>query len=351
MNVSAARTIPSLDGLRAIAILIVVVAHTTSALRAGLSYDPLAPYEVGRVGVQLFFVISGFLITGLLLREHQRTGQINLRRFYVRRAFRILPAYYAYLLFIAAIEAIHPIVKVSWNALILDAFYLSNWLVNPGSLILHLWSLGVEEQFYLIWPALLLLLGVKRSTGVLIALLIAGPIVRGIAFAGIPVWRTDRAIFSGADFLAVGCLLAIHGPWLRQQKWYHRLRSSAAMLSIPLTVAITYFDRTRAYAYIGASIEAVLLGLTLDWCVANSASIAGRVLNWAPVRYVGVLSYSLYLWHFVWINVQFARSPFRWVPLVVGSTLASYYLIEQPFLRMRDSKTRRVTRGAAPIMT
>lgn len=335
------RPIPSLDGLRAISIGTVVLSHAAQARRIGFSYDIFAPHEVGKIGVRLFFVISGLLITSLLLAEKRSTGHIDLRRFYVRRAFRIFPAYYVYLAFVAVVASLYPQwFAISWHAFRADLFYLANWVIFPGNPLLHLWSLSMEEQFYLLWPAALFFLGAFRCTPALISVLIIGPLIRAMIIAGVPkVWHLS-ALLGGSEFLAVGCLLAIYGGQLRQHSWYTRTRAIAAAMSIPVAVILTAVDETAIFAYVGYGIQAAVYALTVDWCISHPDGWIGRLLNLTVVRYIGVLSYSMYLWHWVFLNAPFPSSPLVWLPLVFGSAMASYHGIERPFLRIRAHVAR-----------
>ena len=149
--------IPSLDGLRAISIGMVLTAHLAASVTA-LEHRPLLLYTIGNGnrGVSVFFVISGFLITSLLLKERELTGKISLRDFYLRRAFRILPPFWVFLACIAVIWKLR-IIETSWTNLGVALIFLRDYI--PGDWWTgHSWSLSVEEQFYLLWPAILVFL-------------------------------------------------------------------------------------------------------------------------------------------------------------------------------------------------
>ena len=160
-----ARSIPSLDGLRAISILLVVIAHSSQ------NFSPWVNLPVGtfllfaHLGVSVFFVISGFLITSLLLKEWDATGTIGLKHFYLRRAFRIFPPFYLYLV-ILLVLVLAGVFHTSLRAFFFAAIYCMDYYLGPGSGFVglqHIWSLSVEEQFYLLWPAALLLLGKRKA--------------------------------------------------------------------------------------------------------------------------------------------------------------------------------------------
>src|SRR5579862_7766942 len=160
-NPHSSSRIPSLDGLRAVAVVIVCISH--------LIGGPAALLDLGTVGVRVFFVLSGFLITTLLLSEYDRSGTINLPRFYFRRALRIFPASYTYLAIIALAGSLG-VIALRRNDLLYGLTYTVNYFMPASSaFVQHAWSLAVEEQFYLLWPVLLVLAGRRR--GLQIALL------------------------------------------------------------------------------------------------------------------------------------------------------------------------------------
>ncbi len=206
---SASRRIPSLDGLRAVSIVLVIVSHLLGT--RGFPWGPRALGTVGDfgyLGVKVFFVISGYLITRLLIAEHARTGRISLRDFYVRRVWRIFPAFYA---FIAAMLAAW---AIGWIALaptdVLAAVtYTMNYHYERSWDLGHIWSLSIEEQFYLVWPFLFLWLGRARvvSTSIVIIILALG--CRAVAWF---VLRSDNLVEEAypcvMDSIAVGCLFS-----------------------------------------------------------------------------------------------------------------------------------------------
>jgi peptidoglycan/LPS O-acetylase OafA/YrhL len=148
--VASSRNIPSLDGMRAFSVLLVLVGHETSSVLGRL---PIGLFRNGALGVNVFFVISGFLITHLMLGELDATGWLSLKNFYIRRAFRIFPAYYAYLAVVGVLSLAH-FYPVDWKSLLGAATYTLDYFPMPLPWILaHSWSLCAEEHFYLLWPA------------------------------------------------------------------------------------------------------------------------------------------------------------------------------------------------------
>jgi peptidoglycan/LPS O-acetylase OafA/YrhL len=332
--------IPSLDGLRAISIALVFAHHV-----AGTPHSP-APTSFanrmafGELGVRVFFVISGFLITGLLLKELDRHQHIRLGRFYFRRTLRIFPPYYAFVVALIVLQAFGLIELVKGD--VLHALtYTSNYhdrSWNTG----HTWSLAVEEQFYLLWPAVLLLLGRRRGLIAAASVILVCPLIR-LTESILPAMQDGigHRFETTADALAVGCLLAGMRPWLKQQPLYQRLLRSKLFLLIPLLVVVTNImhDRWRPSLLAGFTVMNIGIALTVDWCVTNHQTRVGRLLNSGPIVYVGTISYSLYLWQQIFLN-RYSAAATASFPLNIGlaflCALGSFYLIERPSLVLRQ---------------
>lgn len=328
----------SLDGLRAISILMVIVGHlsgTNGFFRADFGIGDYA-----HLGVVVFFVISGFLITSLLLSEHEENGKISLRLFYARRAVRIFPASYAYIAFVCIVwwfGLIHIRATDLWHSV----SYTVNYLPNAAWPVGHLWSLSVEEQFYLLWPFTFLVLRPRRAAWAAIAAILLGPAARmGMWFFFRGTAYRDLAFFPAvADSLATGCLLAVAKDWLERQRWYLRLfrpEISAGLLACVLLIN-RYFGYTIVDVF-GHTILNVCLAILIHRCVYYSRGAVGRALNWRPIAFIGVLSYSLYVWQQPFLN----RGSTSWacafpenLVLAVTAALCSYFLLEKPLLRLR----------------
>jgi peptidoglycan/LPS O-acetylase OafA/YrhL len=347
--------LPGLDGLRAFSVAMVVLWHVslTEKLHSPL-LENLWRVDVGNLGVRVFFVLSGFLITTLLLEEHRATGEISLRRFYLRRALRIMPAYYAFLAVIA-ITASVGVVRLSHGGLLRAGAYVSNYS-NVGWALGHTWSLSVEEQFYLLWPGALVLLGVRRAFVGAAVVLVASPAFRVLATHSPPLWPMywRFAFECVADALATGCLLAYLRPRLWRSGLYRGFLSSplAVLPPIALLVVSTLNVRhTRFAAVIGVSLVNVCVALVVDWTLRFPSGAVGRLLNWRPIAFVGTLSYSLYLW-----QQPFLSKGSTWpVPLSVAAiacaALLSHFAVERPALRLRarlERRTRPASAGVGP---
>jgi peptidoglycan/LPS O-acetylase OafA/YrhL len=353
--------VPGLDGLRGVAILLVLGIHAIPRVLPG-----------GFIGVDLFFVLSGFLITSILLVERRRSGRVDLGRFYVQRALRLLPALSA-LLLACLVYAYLTEPAPAFRLTLLDtraaAFYYYNWHVyfNGNQLLtptmVHLWSLSVEEQFYLVWPVLLILLLTlvpRRSLQaiVIVVCIAAVAVHRALTWpAGGNIWISFRTDLR-ADTLLWGVLIAIvadAGSIALPRR--ARLALQAALVpAIAILAAHALMPGIAVNGYL-YRIGWNLIGLAGAVLVATTACCPPRplrtALEWAPIRWLGRVSYGLYLWHYaifvVWVYYPVARiaaGP-AWLRIVVAITASlgmaalSHYYLERPILRWRDRITRR----------
>jgi peptidoglycan/LPS O-acetylase OafA/YrhL len=331
------RTVPSLDGLRAISIAFVLIAHLIAACHVSGALSHLG--KLGEFGVRIFFVISGYLITSILLAELRRKGRVSLPRFYFRRILRLFPAAYFYILVIALLAAKHLVNLNRWD-LTAAITYTMNYHEARRWSLGHLWSLGVEEQFYLLWPLLLRILGQLRSVRFLIALVVVAPFLRlaspyvGPAFNFL-IW---------SDALATGCLLAILREDLAANARYARLLASRWFFLVPVAALVAnYVPFTKISWLVAETVMNLSIAASADWCMRNPGTVVGRFLNLPAVSFVGVLSYSLYLWQQIFLNPESVRLYFAFplnIILAVAMALVSYLLIEAPFLRFRTAIER-----------
>lgn len=332
--------IPSLDGLRAVAILLVVWSHGKYSLGDGLHGAAL-----GRLGVRIFFVISGFLITGLLLQEREKTGAISLRDFYLRRAFRILPASYMFLLCMAAAAALGMIV-LPFSVFISAWFYFQNYYTGPGVWDTgHLWSLCVEEQFYLLWPAILTWFGPRKAVW---CALISLPIATVCRFSS-PLSATFEA---NMDALACGCILSCVWGYLGSNRRWQSFLRSPFFWCVP--IAIIGADKLEAGSVrvwaTSMTFVHILIAVAIERCVRYPTGFAMSILNSRPAVAIGTLSYSLYLWQQPWLSENeqgWGRHfPQNFIMAALCAIL-SYFIIERPFLRLRDSFRKRPARSVS----
>jgi peptidoglycan/LPS O-acetylase OafA/YrhL len=303
-----------LDGLRALAVGLVILAHME--LSIGVAG--------GDVGVTAFFVLSGYLITGLLLDERDRTGRIDLRAFYGRRIRRLGPALLALLAVVVLIGVVAGW-PTNWSlSLVSTLLYVSNWVQASGAtvgVLGHTWSLSIEEQFYLLWPAFLIVAGARRAAFVAVAIVIAIGIVRVVADGPTEYFST----ITRGDAVLVGCLLSIGR--VRLPTWF-------AAAGVVTMVALT------------------LTNLAHDIAIPIAILSAGGVVcaPWQPLARLapmGRRAYGLYLWNWP-LAVFFGILA---VPLTFIAAELSWRLIEQPVARRRARSLRAAIAEAARLDT
>jgi peptidoglycan/LPS O-acetylase OafA/YrhL len=314
--------IPSLDGLRAISISFVILAHLVK-----WKHIPLRTMETyGATGVHVFFVLSGFLITSLLLREYECSSTINLRDFYTRRAFRIFPAAFV---FLGVVSFLYwP--RIGWYHLAAAVFYVANMDLSRPWIFGHLWSLSIEEQFYLLWP-----FAVKKWYRYRIVILLC-------VFLGTPVFRTALYAFkvhSGlitslpafSNHLAIGCLLAIFAARLP------KIRRSWAAVMLFVVIGTPWFaGSTPSRTLFMLFVLHPLLNIAIAGIVLHVIQVPYRALNWTPVAWLGKISYSLYLWQELWCSNAALHAGLILVVPALACACVSYYIVEQPMLRLRE---------------
>jgi peptidoglycan/LPS O-acetylase OafA/YrhL len=339
--------VPALDALRAIAVISVVLLH------AGVPFLP-----GGGHGVHLFFALSGFLITTLLLREQHALGGIALGRFYGRRALRLMPA----LLVLCLVISVAAVAgRARFGAVAATLAYVSNWVSALGGAPLgslaHTWSLGVEEQFYIVWPCVLIVVsrrfGARGVFGAAVIGASASLVVRLVlAHGGATGDRLLHGTDANADQLLWGCAVAAAAVvWpQRTRNLVRRAFVPAALFlafvfvrDVPATGGLTYWH--AAVAVTGATVVG-RLGLTRD-ALTRGVSVA-------PLVWVGRISYGVYLWHFPLL--YYMPDAVRGTPVVAALVTlpcsfavagASFYLVEQPLQRrFRERLVSAAPRGA-----
>ena len=357
------RRIPSLDGLRAISIVLVMGLHTVQ--RYGVDHPDHPPgllWSVvlnGSLGVTIFFVISGYLITRLLLHEQETRGAISMAGFYIKRAFRILPPLYVYVAVLVLLSAAGRLALTKWDV-VSALFFFHNYAITSTSwAIEHFWSLSVEEQFYLIWPVILILClrqrglaGRDRAALVAGAVIVASPLIRVISFrTHQPLLHDGAGFHMHADTLMFGCAAAL----LEGKSWFERIYGTLTKVWwLPvLGLAIGSYLEMRFQNYwnfpVGETYTGVLLAFVLLWTVRNADSLPGRFLNARVITHIGVLSYSIYLWQTLLLHHMNAsvfagagwigRFPFNWIAILLVAEV-SYLVVEQPSLRLRNRLLR-----------
>ena len=340
---------PTLDGWRALSIGLVILHHS----RVPDTVPILGPLlqalaNLGEVGVELFFAISGLLICSRLLDEESRLGRISVKGFYTRRFFRILPAAIFYLLVVAILAMFHviPLFPLDWfGALLFFRNYAMLFeYLHHSPLALHwytghFWSLSMEEHFYLVLPGVLVIFRGLRLW-----------VLAGLA-AAVAIWRSFLAHIlhrqyefnfrtdTHVDALLIPAMIAL--------ALYPLMRSQAARRyipawSFPLWIAIEIGLLTTRVPFF-FTLQALVIPLLILSTVLHPNTMQGRILETRPLRWIGWISYSLYLWQQLFLGVNFVGSPrglavlrkppINLVALLVCAT-CSYYVIEKPFIRL-----------------
>lgn len=312
---------PALDGLRALAI-VPVVWHHVGGHRGGL-------WAQGPMGVELFFAISGFLITSLLLRERMTTGRISLKGFYVRRSLRIFPLYYAvlclYAISVFLVERHSDAGEQFFRDLLPYATYTSNWFVEIGPRVIFYfaWSLACEEQFYLLWPSIV------RLTGPWGAALAMIGILGALQFTPTAVWL--------AQPICLGCLAALLVHSRRGFSLAYRILGWRWCAPIALVAVLACIAGDAPLLLVGGAMTALVLACALR------PDHGLTILTWRPIRYVGEVSYGIYLFHMLCVNAIRRVLPLPdalLFPAALALTILvaglSHAWFERPILRLKE---------------
>ncbi|RQS60086.1 acyltransferase [Burkholderia sp. Bp8986] len=357
--------VKQLTGLRAVAVTMVVVGHAERVLPGGYTgwLAPLRLVADGRLGVLIFFVLSGFLITNVLRAEFARTGGIALTSFYVRRALRIWPACYVYLATVGVLAAVGwlDVGRRQWLYAALHLWNYSAWFGLSGDNVLHpdgawylghFWSLALEEQFYWFWPLLFVFGARRRGTRWLAALILAVPLARALTYFVAPALRGQLGMMlhTGVDPILIGCYAALERERLEAWigSWRGETRIVTALVFIVLFGMPLAEHRLGGFwnATYGVTLEAALIAIVIVVLNFRSEFWCARWLRAAPIVFVGSISFSLYLWQQPFANPDLAV-PHAFPLGIVWALLAamaSYFLVEKPFLRLKDRYTAREAR-------
>lgn len=350
---TAAPRYPSLNGLRAFSVILVIVHHLNLKNHIFLNLSkitllrPFISFLVdGHLGVNIFFVISGFLITSLMLQEQTATNGISLKNFYIRRTLRIFPAYFFLLLvyFILQCFGYIQISNASWLTAITYTKYF-NWQLDWYTA--HAWSLSIEEHFYIFWP-LIFLGGERFRKRAAIFLILVVPFIRLYLhyYYFSMEWINDLRIFTRIDAIAMGCLFALYKDRILRslsKHWAKIFYFSVIILCI-LRYLPPLADKVHLgiiFTFLGAthgSVANILIGFIMMYSVFGPKGIWYKILNFKIINYIGMLSYSIYLWQMLFIYdtpAWYNQFPLNVFCLILAA-LGSYYLIEKPFLKLKS---------------
>ena len=360
METSLAKHVPELDGLRGIAISTVIIHHH------------LTPISLsgGFLGVDLFFVLSGFLITSLLLAEFAENNRISLRNFYMRRLLRLGPALALYLIATVLIAFQTQTISIvrQLKLVAFTIFYFTNWrmalgwdmTLDPTAIT---WSLSIEEQFYLVWPLLLtacLAFKLKRRiiAGGLALVILAIVVHRYLLLeAGADLTRLYYGSDTRADALLVGCIFGLlHSKrvGLRNNYW---MATAAVISAVALALLILITEFEDPFLYRGGFTAVAIFSGLLIYAAANAPPRAlSKALQFSPLVWLGHISYGLYLWHWLVVREVSLYWLGRWegtakLALALGIAAGSFYFFERPINRLKSRFASRAPKPGTPPKT
>jgi peptidoglycan/LPS O-acetylase OafA/YrhL len=364
--------VQELTGLRAVAVAMVVLGHAQRTLAGGYTgiLTPLRFVCDGRLGVLVFFVLSGFLITSILQAEVKSTGTIRLLPFYAKRALRIWPAFYTYLAAIVVLAAAgwidvdHRQVAFAafhiWNYSALLGMSADNTLHADGAWYLgHFWTLALEEQFYWLWPPLLIYIWRRNSQRALVFLILFVPLIRVATYFAVPHLRGQLSMMlhTGIDPILIGCFVALNKERLNAwvQSWPGgTLIPSGVVLGLILVMPLVASKLGGFWsATYGTTFEAALVGIVIVVLYYQSEFWFSRLLRTRPFVFIGTISFSLYLWQQLFANVNLPiphAFPLGILEALAAATFSCYF-IEAPFLRLKDRFANRVGREPVRMVT
>lgn len=317
--------IPTLDGWRGIAIALVLFDH--------IQYSQLLHYaepwtQTGQHGVTIFFVLSGFLITSKLIE-----GPISLKRFYLRRFFRLMPAAWVYLAAILLIDRVSGSHLTSlagvWSCLF---FYRNFTGMIGGGITGHFWSLSLEEQFYLVWPCILLLAGIRRSRWIAVAGAVGCAAYRWLYWAYYDRNLLDNQSQVRADALLVGCLM---GLLFADPRILSTITRGSKFCALP-AFAVLLFCIAHCH-WLAPLYESIAVACLIAATALHPSSVFALPLSFTPLAWLGTISYSLYIWQEIFM---LHHHPFVICIGLPIFALGSYYFIERPATRFGHLLTK-----------
>ncbi|MFA6286223.1 MAG: acyltransferase [Opitutaceae bacterium] len=351
------KRVPSFDGVRGIAILLVLAGHTVA------NYGALSPwahrwlgaFANASFGVRLFFVLSGYLITSLLLEELARTGKISLAAFYRRRAARILPAFYVFLAGMVVLQIWFSLGLTPTSLLAAAAHtwnYARLWVTMPAAgtwTFGHLWTLALEQQFYLFWPGLLVWLGPRRAGWCALSLIVWCPLARVATYFLVPSQRgyIGMMFHTAIDSLMVGCLAALLLQNEKVRAGLLRHGPVVALVGAVWALGISPFvgEAVRGFPVVaGFTLDALAAAWIIAWLHHRGPPAAEGLLGKGLLPWLGAVSYSLYLWQQLFLGpsggLAHGHVALPWLGAIAAAWI-SYRFVEMPVLRW--SARRRTT--------
>jgi len=340
--------IPELDGFRGIAIITVLISHITLN-------SFFAKYLIGDIGVEIFFVLSGFLITTLLLKERIVQGNVFFRNFYTRRALRILPVAYLFLALLIVLNCLFKL-NISVESFLASAFYIKNlhFQYTNDWYSAHFWTLAIEEQFYVIFP-LIIIYKTENYINLVYFLILSIPILQYLGYNNIGIFYTNNIIHkstfllinlfgNGTTSILIGSLFSIlmfNGALPNKKiKINHYL--SFVLFIIALIFRMECVEVLKS-TYFTSTIFSIIIALVIFLCLTNSNDFLSRLLKNKLLISLGVLSYSLYIWQQIFLHKQPWATAFKYgdslwlnVPTLFITSYLSYHFYELRFLKFKE---------------
>jgi len=338
---------PELDGFRGIAILAVIFSHA-------VLNKYLGKYAVGNIGVEIFFVLSGFLISTLLLKEKIKNGKVSFKKFYTRRGLRILPVAYLFLGVLIFLNFAFNL-KVSFGSLIVSALFIKNLPFNyVGNWFNgHFWTLAIEEQFYLIFP-FLLIYSLKNYFRVLVFLVLFIPVLQFVGFHNIGIFYTNYPLHkttfvlitlfgNGTTAILIGSLLSIlmfKGLMpVSNTNNYRFLSLVLFIIAMMFRIGFNILPGT----YLTSTIFSLVIAFVIFLCITNDNDFLGKILKSKILIKLGILSYSIYIWQQLFMYQQpwgnsfkYSDSLFLNIPVLFIVAYISYHFYEVRFLKLKN---------------
>lgn len=333
-----AKYIPTLNGWRAAAVLLVIAAHSSTMLQNNGTKigSVLAVVFYRGVGVDLFFALSGYLICTLLLREKSHYGSINLAAFYTRRAFRILPPLLIYLLVIGGLSFKGIITEIDPQEIVASALFFRNYITGSWYTG-HFWSLAIEEHFYLFVPFIFSAFSWRNTLRVALSIAVLCAVIRLAEFLWLQNVIVEFRTESRIDAIMYGAILALLLNDQRSQELIRRYLTARNLTAISVVglvllvfIPIMPFRRT---------LVAVILPMYIGFTVTRPSGLLGRVLEVPIISWIGKISYSLYIWQMLFLVPTdrplglLQNFPEAFVAALICAT-ASYYLVEKPAIKL-----------------
>lgn len=339
--------IPSLDGLRAVSILMVIFSHAFRSCNFPELPESILFWFNGELGVRIFFVISGFIITYLLLKEENARGTFSISSFYLRRILRILPVYFVFLITVYILSQ-YLNTELSVNDFLAALTFTTGWWNKSTWLLGHTWSLSVEEQFYLLWPLSLFLIRSKRMRYLSVAgAIMLFPIARIVIY--LSPWREKIGFIfiTQGDTILMGGLMALlffyEGE--RINKWFTHYLVTIRILGICCIVGLNVLSGYKMLGWLTVPLSVTIQSAIIVWMMGSfiiKKDFVFKLLNSKVVVFVGVISYSWYLWQqlFLFTCGRFFNEFYFQFPLNIMLSflvaVLSYFIIEVNMMKMKN---------------